>query len=296
MKVSVIIPTFNSSNTIERALESIVKQNYHNLEVIIVDDCSLEGDIDRVKKIIYEYQYRLEINFILNTVKSNASATRNQGVQRSSGELISFLDSDDFFLPGKLALQVKHLLSSDADVSFHQLYRCAVSDKYEERMIFPKLDFTEKTIISDYILSNGGLIQTSTLLMKKEIFNKCRFDETLRRHQDFSFVLNLAKLGVKFSFLKKPLTHWVIDETDNCLYKKGQNLDFSLQWIMSYKEMMTNESFIAYLSGTCASFAKRESRLLYYCRYVMKHFGVITLVRILTCLFEKKVKRDNNIL
>lgn len=296
MRVSVIIPTFNSSNTIDRALKSIVEQNYHDLEVIIVDDCSLQNEIDRVKQIVKKYQERLDIDFILNSEKSNASATRNQGVKRSSGQLISFLDSDDFFLPGKLVLQVEHLLDSEADVSFHQLYRCTISDKYEEKVTLPKVDFTEKTVISDYILSNGGLIQTSTLLIKKEIFIKCKFDESLRRHQDFSFVLNLAKLGVKFAFLKKPLTHWVIDESDNCLYKKGQDLDFSLQWVASYKEMMSYKSFIAYLSGTCASFAKRESRLLYYSRYIIQHFGFIAFVYVLTFLVEKKINRDNNIL
>ncbi len=103
--VSVVIPSYNSSKTLERGLGSIAAQNYPNVEVIIVDDCSVAEDVEAIKIIVAAYQHKFPVKLVLNDYKSNASATRNQGVALAVGELIAFLDADDFMLPNKLLKQ-----------------------------------------------------------------------------------------------------------------------------------------------------------------------------------------------
>ena len=102
MKISVIIPTFNRSKTIFRAIDSILKQTYKPYEIIVVDDGSTDGTknlvINKYPSIKYFYQSN-----------NGVSKARNKGLHESKGEWIAFLDSDDEWLPKKLQEQKKNL-------------------------------------------------------------------------------------------------------------------------------------------------------------------------------------------
>ena len=95
--VSIIIPTYNRENKLERAVESVLEQSYQYIEVIVVDDCSTDNTVTLMGKykdderVVY---YRLEKN-------SGACVARNKGIELSKGDYIGFLDSDDIFLPKK---------------------------------------------------------------------------------------------------------------------------------------------------------------------------------------------------
>jgi len=97
--VSVIIPVYNGDRFIGEAIESVLQQTYQNFEIIVVDD----GSTDATQAALQPYGDR--IHYVLQSNQGVASA-RNRGVQMARGELIAFLDQDDFFLPNKLALQV----------------------------------------------------------------------------------------------------------------------------------------------------------------------------------------------
>lgn len=110
--VSVVIPAHNARTTLERALRSIVAQNYHPFEVIVIDDASVDGTGDLARSFpgLSIYVERLES-------QSGAAAARNRGIDVSTGEFIAFLDADDEWLPGKTALQLPILLD-DPTLSF----------------------------------------------------------------------------------------------------------------------------------------------------------------------------------
>jgi len=103
--VSVIIPTYNRANYLQEALESVFRQNYHNFEIIVVDD----GSTDDTRKIIDKYQDKIKYFWQDN---SGPSVARNLGIKNSQGELIAFLDSDDLMLPDRLSLQVSKFLKN----------------------------------------------------------------------------------------------------------------------------------------------------------------------------------------
>jgi glycosyltransferase involved in cell wall biosynthesis len=108
--ISVVIPCFNSEQTILRALNSVINQTYLEFEIIIVDD----GSIDNTKELIEDffkdkqnkYKYIYQDN-------SGPSTARNNGVQNAIGEYIAFLDSDDEWHPQKLELQMKIIKDND---------------------------------------------------------------------------------------------------------------------------------------------------------------------------------------
>jgi glycosyltransferase involved in cell wall biosynthesis len=98
-KVSVIIPTYNCQNYILQAVESVLAPEDCDFELLIVDD----GSTDDTRRILEPYQSRLRYLYQSN---QGVAAARNHGIREAKGELIAFLDSDDYFLPNKLAAQV----------------------------------------------------------------------------------------------------------------------------------------------------------------------------------------------
>lgn len=104
--VSVIIPTYNRSNLLVEAIQSVQKQTYSNLEIIVVDDWSSDNTETVVNQLKSEDN---RIRYFCLPKKGNGSIARNYGLQRAKGKYISFLDSDDLYLNEKVAKQVYHI-------------------------------------------------------------------------------------------------------------------------------------------------------------------------------------------
>jgi glycosyltransferase involved in cell wall biosynthesis len=100
--VSVIIPTYNRAYLVGRAIESVIDQTYKNLEIIVVDD----GSTDDTQSRLRAYGDRIRV---LTQENRGPSAARNHGIALSRGKIVAFLDSDDYWLPSKLARQVELL-------------------------------------------------------------------------------------------------------------------------------------------------------------------------------------------
>lgn len=97
--VSVIIPTYNRAHLLGRAIESVLAQTFHDYELIVVDD----GSIDSTRELLATFHGKL---IPLFQTHRGVSAARNLGIKHSAGELLAFLDSDDEWLPDKLSRQV----------------------------------------------------------------------------------------------------------------------------------------------------------------------------------------------
>ncbi len=113
MKVSVIIPAYNSSKTILNTLLSVKKQNYDNIEVIVIDD----GSVDNTAAIVERFsEQNGDLNIVLiKKENGGVSVARNIGMKRATGDLIAFLDSDDEWLEDKLKKQIQ-VLEENKDI------------------------------------------------------------------------------------------------------------------------------------------------------------------------------------
>jgi len=103
--ISIIIPTYNRCAYLFRAIESVLSQTYQDFELLIIDDGSTDETEKHVTDLIKENK---KIKYI-KTPNRGVSAARNLGIHISTGELISFLDSDDEWLPDKLKIQIDFL-------------------------------------------------------------------------------------------------------------------------------------------------------------------------------------------
>jgi glycosyltransferase involved in cell wall biosynthesis len=100
--VSVIIPTYNRAGMLTAAIDSVLAQDFTDFELIVVDD----GSTDDTLEILTAYGSRIQV---IRQRNQGVSAARNRGIAAASGRFITFLDSDDLWLPGKLTIQIDFL-------------------------------------------------------------------------------------------------------------------------------------------------------------------------------------------
>ena len=114
--VSVVIPTYKRSDTLERAINSVRNQTYRDIEILVVDD-NVPGDVysQSVKRLIDRLAYD-NVTLVTQPKHINGAAARNAGIRKSNGEYISFLDDDDLIFPDKIEKQVAALKEMDETV------------------------------------------------------------------------------------------------------------------------------------------------------------------------------------
>ena len=117
-KVSVIIPVYNVEKYLKECIQSVLRQTYKNLEIILVDD----GSKDNSGNICDEYAKRDERIKVIHKKNGGLSDARNAGIDICTGEYIAFLDSDDFIEEDMYEFLVKNLEKAKADISICQVY------------------------------------------------------------------------------------------------------------------------------------------------------------------------------
>lgn len=208
--VSIIIPTFNRITQLKKALSSIYDQTYQDYEIIIIDNFSIDGTKNFISNEINKKIKYFEINN-----NGNIAMSRNLGIKKSSGSLIAFLDSDDFWYDTKLEKSVNYLLT-DYDLTYHDMKIINCKSNIKKKNTGYTRQLSAKTY--DDLLQNGPAFPTSSVVVKKKIFEKINlFDENkdLITWEDYDAWIRVSLITNKF---KK------IDETLGCLVIDGKNL------------------------------------------------------------------------
>jgi glycosyltransferase involved in cell wall biosynthesis len=194
--VSVVIPCHNRGEKLLRAVRSVLSQTERRIELIVVDDASTEnipGMLATIKdpRLIVE---RLEKN-------SGAPTARNRGIAMARGRFVALLDSDDWWLPQKLAAQLKIALDQSASDSDWIIYNRIVVRTPEGEIPNPSRGFDPvHDDLAYYLIVERNYMQTSGLLGPSELFRRYPFDEALRRHQDFDLVLRMHANRVRLLY------------------------------------------------------------------------------------------------
>ena len=187
--VSIILPTYNRAHCLGRAIESILNQTYEKFEVIIIDNNS-EDETDNVISNFNDSRiklYKIENNGII-------AKSRNQGILLAKGDYISFLDSDDWWLPNKLLKSVNQL-DAGADIVYHDLWSISSLDKKKK---FRKKIPTRKLIspVFQDLLNNSNALCTSSVVVKKNTLNIVGYfseEPLLIAAEDYDLWLRLSR-------------------------------------------------------------------------------------------------------
>ena len=114
-KVSVIIPYYKNLKYIDQSIISVMKQNYKNIEILIIYDDSNKDELKILKK---KYKKKNKISIIENKNNLGAALSRNKGIKKSKGYYIAFLDSDDYWKKNKLKKQISFIEKNNLDLSY----------------------------------------------------------------------------------------------------------------------------------------------------------------------------------
>jgi glycosyltransferase involved in cell wall biosynthesis len=180
--VSVIIPTYNRSSLVLEAVESVFKQTYLNFELIVVDD----GSIDGTAEVLSPYKDRFVYAFQNN---QGVSAARNRGIQMARSQWITFLDSDDYWLPEKLETQIRFftqnpeaLICQTEEIWIRNGRRLNPQKKHKK--------FSGDIFAPSLLLC---LVSPSAVMIKKNLFEQVGFfDEDLPACEDYDLWLRIS--------------------------------------------------------------------------------------------------------
>lgn len=187
-KISVIIPCYNAECYIQQAIESVLTQTYPEIEIIVVDDGSKDGSIEKLTPY-------LDHITLIQQENAGACVARNRGLDASSGEFIKFLDADDYLLPGVLKHQAEKLQElAEDEIVFGDLVQ-----KFPNRERVRKYEaFQYNKMIESLIVT--GVVTTLPLHRKKLLKKIEGFDPRFKNGQEWNLHIRLAASGVKFIY------------------------------------------------------------------------------------------------
>lgn len=216
LKVSVIIPTYNRESMIRDAIQSVLKQTHQNFEIIIIDDAS----DDNTEEVVKSFN-DVRIKYILHKENKGGSAARNNGIKKATGKFIAFLDSDDWWHPKKLELQLFKMETSriNPDVIYTGIRQV---NNYGE-LIKEIIPIFRGNILNE-LLNENVVGTTSSVFLKKDIFSDVGlFDENLPSRQDIDLWIR-ASGKYTFDYVKTPLVYQRIHKN-----RITENLDLKIK-------------------------------------------------------------------
>ncbi|OKH14938.1 glycosyl transferase family 2 [Fischerella major NIES-592] len=245
--VSVVIPTYNRADLIKHTLNSAIRQSYKNLEIIIIDDGSVDNTEEVVKAIDDS-----RIRYIRLPNNSGGSVARNTGIENARGEYIAFLDSDDLWIPEKIELQLasiqKHPNPQKVVCHTQIVFSFTRVSSYDQLAIntetlhiVPEKGKGEVETVADYLFCHHGELHTSSLMMHRSLALAARFRPGLKRHQDWDFCFRLEAQGAIFTFIKKPLVIWNADPRKDRI-SRMPDYQISVNWIREYKSSISSRA------------------------------------------------------
>ncbi len=196
--VSVIIPAYNAEKYIGQTLESVLAQDYDELEILVIDDCSKDGTLELVKK--YSERYP-QIKIIELALNSGVAVARNTAIERATGRYIAFMDSDDLWESNKISSQIKLMRDNDATMAFTAI------DMIDDDGNCVKGKRKIKTVVDYKILLHNTVIPTSSVVIDREKSGDFRMP-LLRSGQDYATWLMLLRNGVKAYGIDEALVHY----------------------------------------------------------------------------------------
>lgn len=234
---------YNAENTIGQAITSVIQQTYTDFELIIINDCSTDRTVDVINEFIKRDTRIILIN---NSKNMGVSYTRKHGLDEAKGSWIAILDSDDLWLPEKLAKQVEFQKKTNADL----LYTGSGFMNVDGKQINWKLNVPE--VITYRQLLKQNILSNSSALVRKDLYEKYYVigDDM---HEDFAIWLQILRNGIKAYGINEPLLIYRLDDKS----KSGNKLKAAMMNWSTYRYIGLNLLEAAYyefwyaINGLC---------------------------------------------
>ena len=268
--ISVIIPCYNSAETIQQAIDSVLVQTYSNFEIIVVDDGSKDDSFERVKKIKGPIS-------IIQQQNQGVSAARNTGITYSNNPLVAFLDADDRWLPEKLEQQYQKIIDG------YDFVHCPARNFGELGGWTPQYTQVKQLAPEQYLIElfYGNFIVTSSVMTRKKCIEKSGyFNISLTHCEDWDLWIKVAK-KFRMTSLESALVEYRVDNI-GLSSSSGKIVRAGIEVIKS------NHGLLPFAQrATVIKNAIYEMNLNACWRYLREHRRCLALKYALTAIFLK---------
>lgn len=183
-KICIVTPSYNQAQFLERTIVSVLNQNYPNLEYIIIDGGSTDGSVDIIRK------YEKYIAYWVSEPDDGQADALNKGFDRSTGEILAWLNSDDMYLPGAL-FKVADTFQKhpDATLVYGDYIKIDAADRCTALRRQPSFDY--QVCLHAYCIA----MQPASFFRREAFFEVGGLNSTLYYTMDYDLILRLARYG-----------------------------------------------------------------------------------------------------
>lgn len=271
-KIDIIIPVYNGEDFIGQTIKSIEENNFDDINIIIVDD----GSIDGTELVISTLKRKYDNISYYKKENAGVSAARNFAIERSTSPYICFLDADDLYHKDFLQKIYGQIKSTNADTCTCGYYKLTGQEIRPMKSAFSKKDF-----LVNYLISKNKVHISSFLIKREVIFdNNIRFDESSSYGEDIEFMARVIKYSRKIEIVPEYLTYYRVDSdrptlSSFSLDKIKSDIDFSNRLVNDKKLNLSpreraavNHKLVAnivnkLLTGLKLGYDKEEIREIY---------------------------------
>lgn len=225
MKYSVIIPVYNSEKTIERCIQSLLVQKRNDAEIVVIND----GSTDATEEILSGYAAEYKNILLIKQKNSGVSAARNAGIERASGNYITFVDSDDYVSENYFSVLDEMEKQADADLLMFSSNTVGGQEADESALYHQMERMNDTGTKMELLLSSRKIMSPINKRFKREIIiaNQIRFVRKFQTGEDFNFcleyMLNCSSISVSCEKL------YNVDISDTTSLSRKYRPDLALQ-------------------------------------------------------------------
>lgn len=228
MKLSIIVPVYNSEAYLDRCVHSLINQSYKDKEIILVDDESP----DNCPSICDNYAKNYDFIKVIHKKNGGLSSARNAGLDIANGDYIGFIDSDDFIHKDFYKILIEECERNNCEISmahFLKFNSDNVPNDIDIKDYEIKVYDTNKIIVSDYVKMKH-IFETSVCLKvyKRKIFHDIRFNENIPYLEDVYIKPETMLKSNNFAVVNLPIYYYFCDNSQSLVsnrkYKKHSNI------------------------------------------------------------------------
>ena len=214
--VSIIVPVYNMGDKIEKCVSSLMEQSYKNIEIVLVDDGSVDNSLEHCKKLAAS-DCRVRV---IHTENRGSGPARNCGIENSKGDYLYFPDADDYIDSHAIEIMVKYIESTGADMVL-----CGYRDVDEKGKVLLEKKYKYAVVSGEAVRSNYAFYKIKSpdfglrgapwnKLFKRSVVEKNKVEyPPLRRHQDEAFIARYFEYCQKAVFIEEVLyTYYTNDQ------------------------------------------------------------------------------------
>lgn len=306
-KISIIIPAYNSEQTLKRCLDSILNQTYKNIEIIVIND----GSKDKTLKILKQYEKKHSNVIIIDKKNEGQASARNDGFKKSTGEYVMFIDADDFIEKNYLEIMLQAITESDSDVCISGFKKFNKDYKFLEEVLcknqfWPSIGVCVPwaKIFRSSFLKNNKLFFPNIRYAEDNIFAMLVLSNTNKitkvNNSGYGYYCNTSSLTHytyrSFKVDVLPANQYLIENINKDYYKNNEKLVYyflakqSIYYMLTCGKLESSKKFItknkevmSWLKNNVPMFKTKPILPLFYSKNETRVFRFILFTYTFLC-------------